>query len=459
MSEIPKNLVLIVVDSLRQDHVSFYNRGRPTFSNVTPCRTPNIDKFATKSIVFTNAYPSGLPTIPVRTEILTGQFTLPYRPWAPLLPYPKDITVADILRDNGFVCGLISDTYHLFKPGMNFHRSFHEFRWIRGQEYDAYVSSPTRRRVEDYVNENYDEVWRGLVSKYLANTDDFKSVEDYFAMRVVEEAIDWLKRNRVYDRVFLWVDMFDPHEPWDPPPEFDTYTDPDYKGPRLILPMGGIARNWASEEEIRFIRGLYAGEVSFVDYCLGLLFESLEELGYMEDSVIVLTSDHGHPLADHGKFLKGPDRLYNELLKIPFMVYYPGCKHKVVDALIQFPDVLPTVLELLGLGNEAKCMQGRSFLKVLTGEKGELRDSAIMGYHASEDRCIRTKRWSFIHRPEGQIDELYDLENDPKETRNLIDEKSDIAVELASKYGKYFFREAPTLVKGVQGKYEISFRD
>ena len=450
-----RNFILIVLDSLRQDHVSFYNKGQPVFQGVEACKTPFIDEFAKKSIVFTNAYPCGLPTIPVRTELLTGQFTLPYRPWRPLQPYPLDITAAEILRKEGFICGMVTDTYHLFKPGMNFHRGFHAFRWIRGQEYDAYVSSPPKRKVDGYVNEKYTERWRRIIAKYLANTDDFKKEEDYFPARVFREAAEWLEKNRVYKRIFLWVDSFDPHEPWDPPASFDTYTDPNYNGPRLILPMGGFASTWASEEEIKYIRGLYAGEVSFVDYCLGEFFKRLEELGYVEDSLIILTADHGHPLADHGKFLKGPDRMYSELLKVPFMVYYPGCKHKIVDALIQFPDVLPTALELLGLKGDARCMQGLSFAKVLTGERNRHREYVIMGYHESEDRCIRDEEWSYIHRPEDQPDELYNLLEDPRETLNLINERKDVAVRLASAFGKYFFKTGITLIKGLQAKYEL----
>ena len=452
-----RNFILIVLDSLRQDHVSSYNKGKPVFEGVRACETPNIDRFARRCVVFTNVYPCGLPTIPVRTELLTGKFTLPHRPWRPLLPYPLDITAAEILARHGFVNGLVTDTYHLFKPDMNFHRAFHAYRWIRGQEYDAYTSSPPRRRVEDYVNENYPEKWRRLVARFLANTDDFESEEDYFPARVVGEAVEWLEKNRVHERIFLWFDSFDPHEPWDPPPRFDTYTDPGYEGPRLILPMGGYARDWATEEEIRYIRGLYAGEVSFVDHCLGELFKRLEELGYFDDSLIILTSDHGHPLADHGKFLKGADRMYSELLKVPFMVYYPDCEHRVVDALIQFPDVLPTALEMLGLENEAKTMEGRSFASILEGEAEEHRKYVIMGYHEGEDRCVRTKEWSYIHRPEGEPDELYNLIEDPRETVNLIDEEKEVAIKLASAFGRYFYRSAVKEVKGVQGRYELSY--
>ncbi|MEM2428554.1 MAG: sulfatase, partial [Candidatus Bathyarchaeia archaeon] len=373
------NIIVIVVDSLRQDHVSFYNRGRPVFEKVPACKTPHIDKFADECVVFENAYPCGLPTIPVRTELMTGHYTLPYRPWSPM--ESEDITLADILTREGYVCGLISDTYHLARPGMNFHKSFHSFIWIRGQEYDSYIPPPPlKKRVEDYVNKNYTDKWKNLVARFLANTEDFSREEDWFPAKVVMESLKWLRRARAarYNKIFLWIDCFDPHEPWDPPPRFDTYTDPDYKGARLILPMGGYASEWATSEEIRYIRGLYAGEVTFVDYWLGYLFKELEDLGYYDDSVIVLTADHGHPLADHGKFLKGVDRLYNELLKIPFMIRLPGGeKAKRTNAIIQFPDLLPTLLDLLDFKWDMFPMHGRSFLPVLMGELNDHRHYAI----------------------------------------------------------------------------------
>ena len=451
------NLIVIMLDSLRQDHVSFYNRGKPVFEGVEACKTPNIDRFAEDCIVFENAYPCGLPTIPVRTELMTGQYTLPYRPWRPL--ENEDITVAEILRREGYVCGLIADTYHLFRPAMNFHRGFHSFIWIRGQEYDAYMPPPPlKKKVEDYVNENYTDRWRELVARFLANTEDFEREEDWFPAKVVREAIKWLRRARKarYKRIFLWIDSFDPHEPWDPPPRFDSYTDPSYKGPRLILPMGGQASEWATPEEVRYIRGLYAGEVSFVDHWLGFLFKELEDLGYYDDSVIVLLADHGHPLADHGKFLKGTDRLYNELLKVPFMIRLPGGEGaRRTDAIVQFPDLLPTILDLLGLRRETLSMHGRSFLPVLLGETDEHREYAISGYHEAVDRCIRDEKWSLIQRPEGQPDELYNLQEDPRETHNLIDEYPEEAKRLAGVFGGYFRKVEQRIVKGVQGKYEV----
>jgi arylsulfatase A-like enzyme len=128
-----------------------------------------------------------------------------------------------------------------------------------------------------------------------------------------------------------------------------------------------------------------------------------------------------------------------------------------VYALIQFPDVLPTVLEVLGLESETRCMQGWSFLEVIEGGRKEHRSHIISGYHEAVDRCIRDGRWSYVKRPENQPDELYDLAEDPKETKNLVDERRDIAVKLSSYYGLYFYKSGELqIIKGLQGKYEIS---
>lgn len=450
------NLICIVLDSFRQDHVGFYSQGRPAFAGIAPCHTPHLDAFARQCVVFDNAYPEALPTIPVRTQLFTGQCTLPFRPWQALAR--EDRSSAQILRAEGYVCGLISDCYHYRAPGMNFHQGFHAYRWVRGQEYDPWTSHPPRRAVDLYVNEHYDALWRGRVSQFLANTDEFAREEDWFPARVVDEAIAWLQRNRGHRRLFAWIDSFDPHEPWDPPARFDTYTDPAYRGPRLIMPMGGLADRWATPAEVQHIRGLYAGEAAFVDHCLGRLFQALEELGYYEDSAILLMADHGHPLGDHGKFLKGGDRLYNELLRVPFMVRLPGGQGaRRTPAMVQFPDVLPTLLDLAGLGNDTASMHGRSFAPVLRHQTDEHRPLVISGYHEAVDRCTRDRTWSYVQRPAGEPDELYHLEEDPQERRNLIDQHPEEALRLARAFGSYFRRGAALpAVKGIQGKYELA---
>ncbi len=450
------NVIIIFVDSLRQDHVSVYNANKSPFEDISPCKTPNIDEFAKECVIFDNAYPSGLPTMPVRLEVMTGQNTLPCRGWEPLKP--NDVTIQQILNNLGYVSGLIADTYHFRAPGMNYHAGFNCYQWIRGQEYDPWISSPPKRDINDYVNEHYPKIWRNRIKQFLANTDDFHSESDWYPAKVVEKACQWLKANRCYKKTLLWIDSFDPHEPWDPPKKWDTYTDPDYKGKRLIMPMGGLASKWATPEETKYIRGLYAGEVSFVDHCLGRLFSCLEEQGYMDNSFIFLLADHGHPLADHGKFLKGSDRMYSELLKVPFLVHLPGGENKGMrtDALVHFYDILPTILESLGLKSVTENMHGKSFFPVLKNKINEHRSAIIAGYHEGFERCIRDKNWSYVIRPKGELDELYNIENDWRETKNVIEKYQQEALRLAEMFNNYFYQPLKEVGRGLQGEYEMA---
>ncbi|HOJ39367.1 MAG TPA: sulfatase [bacterium] len=450
------NLIFIMLDSLRQDHVSFYHQGKPAFPDVAACQTPNLDQLAASSIVFDNVYPCGLPTIPVRYELMTGYYSLPYRPWCALTPY--DMTIADILRREDYLSAFITDTYHYRAPGMNYHAHFNLYHWVRGQEYDPASIPLPERKLENYVNSNYPEHWKRRVAQFLANTDHLDE-NTWFTARLVEKATEFLKkaRHRNQKKIFLWFDSFEPHEPWDPPARFDVYTDKNYRGPRLILPMGGLASEWATPEEIRFIRGLYAGEVACVDYWVGQLLRALEELGYYEDSLLVLTADHGHPLADHGKFLKSADRMYSELLKVPFFLRLPQGKYggQRLKALAQFPDVLPTILEILGYQTDTIPMGGQSFAKLIRGETNTFRKAIICGYHARVERCIRNEQWSYLQTGAAEPDCLFNLKQDPAEKENIIDSFPEVARELNACFGNVFRQEVPRVIKGIQGEYEM----
>jgi arylsulfatase A-like enzyme len=443
------NLVVIMLDSLRQDHVSCYGW------DGCPLDTANLDALAAESVVFDNCYPEGLPTIPVRTELHTGQHSLLHRPWQPL--EPTDVTLAELLRSEGFLNFLVADTYHLFKPDMNFHRGFHAFRWVRGAEYDAYRTDPPRnRRLEDYVAPAHDDVWRGRVLQYLKNADDWRKPEDFPCCRTVDTALEWLRRNRSERPTVLWLDTFQNHEPWMPPADFDRFVPADYDGPRVILPMGGNAMEWGEEATVECVRGLYAGEVAYVDWCLGRLFGGMRELGCMEDTLICVLSDHGHPLADHGKFLKGGDRMYSELLKVPLIMRFPGGEHggRRLDALAQFPDLAPTWLEALGCGDAAHDMAGRSLMPVIRGEAEAIREATISGYFRAAERAVRDRRYSYVVRGGQQPDELYDLIEDPRERDNILPRHADVADELLSRFPRAYF-PSPPKSHGVQGDSEV----
>lgn len=447
MSSGPWNLVVIMLDSLRQDHLGCYGNDW--------IKTPNIDALAEESVVFENCYPEGLPTIPVRTALFTGQYTLTNRPWQPLTK--EDITIAEILGKYGYTCGLVADTYHLAKPDYNFHRGFHSWHWIRGQEGDPWVSAPHGKNLHDYIKPAMaDDPVARSVDQYLRNTAHFKNEEDWFCGQTMTRAMEWVEGNKDRQPFFLWVDSFDPHEPWDPPPPYQgLYRDPNYDGPCLIHPKYGPI-DWMTEEEMNFVRALYAEEVTYVDTWTGHFLDELRDLGLMDDTLIFLMADHGHPHGDHGKVMKTADNLYSELLHLPFMIRRPdgeGAGQRLTQ-IVQFHDFAPTALELLGVPHESTAMHGKSMWPLVTGEAEKLRDVAIIGYHESPNRCLRDETWSLIVRAQAEDNELYNLQQDPKEQNNVVGEHPDEADRLLRQLPRTFIKAAPQ-IEWIQARYEF----
>ena len=426
------NIIMIMSDSLRQDHLGCYGNDW--------IETPNIDRLAGESVIFDNAYPEGLPTLPVRSALLTGNYTLTNRFWQQLTP--QDVSMTEIFDEYGYISAMITDTYHMFKPNMNFHRGFHVWRWIRGQEADAYESKPHQVDFNRYTKpEMKDSLIIRNLDQYFRNVQHRKTEEDYFVAQVMTQAAQWLTDNHeVRQPFFLYVDCFDPHEPWDPPAEYAAkYIDADYKGPWIINPIFG-PRDWMTDEELHHTRMLYAAEVSFVDKWVGYLLDRIQELGLMDNSLILFLSDHGHPHGDHGQMLKVVDNLYSELLRIPLMIRFPKAEHggKRINAITPVVDIFPTIMQTIGQPQEAEFVQGKSLLPLISGEVDKNHPYVTMGFFASEDRCIRDETWSYIRRAGDRENELYHLIDDPKETKNLVNESPDKAKEMENAIARVF---------------------
>ena len=259
------NIVVIMLDSLRQDHVSFYGW------DGCPLETPHLDALAAESVVFDNVYPEGLPTIPVRTDLVTGQSSLTNRPWQPLSA--TDVTAAEIFRKEGYLTALVADTCHLFKPSMNFHRGCDIFHWVRGAEYDSIGAGEAKHlRLQDHVTDRMPDGWMANVRTVLRNLDGRVEPEDFPCRQTIEQSLRVLEAARGQAKpLFLWIDTFQPHEPWCPPATFDTFGDPAYTGPKVVMPPGGPADAWADEAVIARVRSLYAGEAAYVDDFVGHL--------------------------------------------------------------------------------------------------------------------------------------------------------------------------------------------
>ncbi len=418
------NLIVIVADTWRADHLGCYGSTR--------VKTPHLDALAAQSVVFTDAAAEGLPTIPCRRVYHTGRSVLPEAKWQPL--GNNDITFAEVLGKHGITTGLIVDTYHHFKPDYNFHRGFDSWEWVRGQETDRWRSGPKeevdpKKHMPAHLwNPGYDRNMR----QYLMNTQERKSEEDYFCARSCKAAMDWLERGAGGKPFMLWIDMFDPHEPWDAPPRFQRMYRAEYPYERYLFGYG-VRNADIRSDDLPVIRDLYAAEVTFSDYCIGRLLKSVDEMGLMKDTVIVFTTDHGTHLGEEGCVQKTAGLLNRCVTHIPLIIRHPDNKYagKRVDGLVSAIDLMPTLLTLLGI-DDYKEMDGDNMWKLATGESGSIHDEVYTVF--GQFGAIHNREWHYFqhitgkNRAKGPC--LYRLKDDPQQARNVLGEHPKVARDL-----------------------------
>ena len=432
--------IVVVLDTLRADHVGAYGNDW--------MKTPALDALAEESIVFAHAFPECIPTIPMRRTLHTGLRTWPFREWVPdkgdIVPLQgwqripeEQVTIAETLLLDGYQTGFVTDTFHYFRPSKNFHRGFQQFIWVRGQEADPWRSTVNvdPKEVEALIppglvgSEAYLE--RYQAAQYVANQARREKEEDYQAPRVFREAMNWLEENKGAEKFFLLVDSFDPHEPWDPPQKYvELYADPDYDGPAVIDPRYGRSDN-LTEAQLRHMRAHYAAEVTMVDHWLGRFLERARELGMLKNTLLVITSDHGHQLGEHGLTGKMPRGLWNELMDVPLIVRRPDGADagRRVDSFTQHQDIAPTVLSALGVAPRVT-MPGADLLGLAAG-RVRPREHVACGYH--DYSWCRDGRYVYITRNDGADAQLFDMETDPAQEHNLAGEDRGVLKSMHQK--------------------------
>jgi len=433
------NMIVIIADTWRADHLGCYGS--------THIETPYLDEFAKHSVLFTNANAEGLPTIPCRRVYHTGKSVLPESKWQPLAK--DDITFAEVLREHGFTTAFIVDTYHHFKADYNFHRGFDSWQWIRGQETDRWKSGPKeefdpKKHMPAHLwNEGYDRNMR----QYMMNTQDRKSEEDYFCARSCSAAMDWLEQNINSKPFMLWIDMFDPHEPWDAPSRFQKMYRTEYPYERYLFGYG--VRNEAIRpDDLPIIRDLYAAEVTFSDHCIGRLLNRVEEMGLMDDTIIVFSTDHGTHLGEHGCVQKRPELLNSCVTHIPLIIRHPDKESagRRIDGLVSAIDFMPTFLSLLGV-NDHSSMDGQDMWRLVTGHVPSIHDNVYTVFHRFG--AIHNSDWHYFQNTRGTAPGkgpcLYDLKNDPHQTKNAIKQFPEVAEDLRNKLQNHLNVEIPSL--------------
>ncbi len=440
------NVIVLVSDTFRADNLAAYGSEW--------VETPNLNKFAQQSILFTDAYPEGMPTIPTRRTLYTGRRIVPtyyyFQPEPVQLPgwhhlYNEDVTLSETLQEAGYLTALVADVPHLQRPGRNFHRGFGYYEWVRGQEVDYYGQAP--RKQPDYSDlfpadylERSGLVKSGFLNQYTANRRRWLKHGESIAEQTAKNAIAWLRENHEQGPFYLQVEVFDPHEPWDPPAHFlEKYLKEPTKHSWPEPPYGDLI---VPEEGVKRLRANYAGEASNVDYWYGKVIDTISELGLNDNTIVVFLSDHGTLLNEQGQWTKGPEKLRTQVTHIPLLIRLPAGElaGKRVSGFAQIPDLVPTLLGRLDL-KPAPRVTGEDLWPYISETRTPNRDHVVsaFGYIAS----VRTLEWNYSavwnkEKYKGAYQpQLYHTTTDPHELHDVADQNPTVVKDLQAKLERY----------------------
>jgi arylsulfatase A-like enzyme len=440
------NVIWIVSDTVRRKDVGVYGNSQ--------IRTPAIDALAARSVRFNRHYGASFPTMPARADFMTGRWTMSFMQWTPIPA--GELLMAELLREAGITTAGIVDTPFFLREGMNYDKGFTTFYEIPDHYFVAKggynpPGSPYRKLLERRPPHPLDM--------------------DCFAPKTFNKAMEWLTLN-YKEQFFLYIDTWDPHEPWNAP---EYYTEPYWPGydGELIMPF---YRYWKevpgfTEEKLRKAHAQYCGEISMVDTWIGNLLRQVEYMGLMDNTAIIYSTDHGFYFGEHGLFGKmvfarDPDEaqgqpkygrspgswarspLYEENVAIPLIIYAPGVKPGVYDGLTSAVDLMPTVLDLFGQEAPSR-IEGRSLVPALhdlslpgrefvvsscpfinAGDTDQLVDHLLRKCVTPSMATITTQEWSLLHDCAAGGSELYNLTSDPNQLSNVMGQHNEVARDL-----------------------------
>jgi arylsulfatase A-like enzyme len=433
----PINVLLLIIDSLRPDHVGAY--GSPKV------HTPNIDSLAAQGLRFNRAFPEAMVTLPARRSIFTSKRIFPFRDFVPnpelgrspgWLPIddPANTTFTSVFKKAGYWTSQVSDNPFLAftKPYEPFRKTFDRWDTIVGQS--GFVQPPENVPLETVYEwlppVLRDDRYTPGMRKYLANTGEGVDEEQTCAARVYKKAIEALDDAIIRQPFCMTVDCFDPHEPWSPPKKYiDMYGDPDYEGPEIGVTRYG-ASDYLTQEQLRRLHDVYAAEVTMTDHWLGQFLEAFREKKLHENTVILLLSDHGYLLGERGLTGKVPSQLHPELAQVPFIVIHPDGRGAgdVSSYFASTHDVGPTLLSLAGL-DRPDWVEGYDLSPLMDGEQPE--KERPFHYGGMYNRFyIRNDEWVLIADNRGKERSLYDLKQDPHEFFDVLKDNKAVAEDL-----------------------------
>lgn len=439
------NLIIISLTNTRKDHLSSYGYERDT--------TPNIKEFFADSLIFENAFTHASWTLPSATSLFTSLFPFTHgvmqRSEGNVIPETVQ-TFTEILQDKGYATAA-------FTGDGDYNERFGLYRG-----FDVYAD-----------RETYDDL--DIKVSYLALRNSW-----YYAgiTSVLPSASVWLEENSK-KKFFLFAQGFDTHCPFTPQSPFDTKFDEGYESdidfskcirtfdraePTIVdgekVWKVFSARRADLEEDVDFTErdlekmiSLYDGEIAQVDDALASFFELIGDLGLEKNTIILFMSEHGDLFGENGRFMRGgPLRgtFYDPVINFPLLMKHPKVTEEIVIYdLVQMVDLMPTFLQMLGIKDpQKKIRQGKKLdfavfgdteinTYVYAGSKYVGNDTYFDGTSTIES--IRDKKWKLIKEVVESGDthieeyELYDIENDPRESKNLYSSNDVMAEHLTEK--------------------------
>lgn len=362
--------VFVLFDSLNRNVLSCYN----------PCAqpTPAFEQLAARGVVFDNHYVGSLPCMPARRDLLTGRLSFLYRSWGPVEPF--DICFPKLLSQQGIYTHLISDHYHYWEEGgCGYHNQYSSAEFVRGQERDlwkAMVQPPTTRFKAQY-HAMVSEVERRAPN--MVNREFIKQESDYPISQCVDLAIDFLQQNQQASDWFLQLELFDPHEPFTAPAQFRENLQTDYTGPILDWPL--YDKLELSELEARELQANYQAIVAMCDHQLQRVLDVFDQLHLWDDTALIVTTDHGFLLGEHGWWGKNVMPVYDPIARIPLVICHPSFGDRTgrrIDALTQCVDLSATILDCYQLASNYH-HHGYSMMPLIDLQQVSIRDYAIYG--------------------------------------------------------------------------------
>lgn len=403
------NIVIVVLDAARVDHTGAYGYPRDT--------TPNIDRIASDALLFEQHFSQFPHTRSSTASLFTGQYPDTHGIYAFSGDLPAVPTLSTSLRSAGFETGFFS-SWFVASPEMGF-----------GEDFD-FVSAP-----------RHDTAWTGNGSAQLGGNP--VGVRTGQGRRdpgqMLYELSRWLDE-RGSSRFFAYIHVLPPHSPLDPPEDFARVfarSRPPYLW-RGHLPYDEIKHTTEREGSIREWANLYDANYLYADWAVGALARLLRDKGLLDKTVLIVTADHGEAFGEHG-YEGHIEGVYDELVHIPCVIRFPGPGAPVgrVRALTETVDVFPTILDLLGL-ETPETVQGKSLIPLITGATPAVHDFVFaVAPGTPRSYLIRDLNWALILYRGGKLRALYDLVEDPWQTKNVIDDRPEVAERMADAFKQF----------------------